>query len=79
MDIKIIGAGCSKCTKLYENTKMAIDELNINVTLSKVEDLIEILNLGVMTTPSLMIDGKLKSKGEVLSKGRIIKIIKESL
>lgn len=79
MDIKIIGAGCSSCDKLYENTKLAVKELGISVELTKVEDLVEILKLGVMTTPSIMIDGKLKSNGQVLSKDKLKKILRECI
>lgn len=77
MDVKVLGTGCANCTKLYENTKAAIEELGIEADLVKVEDLKDILTLGVMTTPSIMINGKLKSNGQVLSKDRIIKILKE--
>lgn len=76
MNIKIIGTGCDKCDKLYENTKLAIDELGLNVDIEKVEDLIEIVKLGVMTSPSLMINGKLVVSGQNASKEKIIKLLK---
>lgn len=75
MDIKVIGSGCDKCDKLYENTKAALEELKLDINIEKVEDLMDIVNLGVMTSPSLMVDGKLVISGQVLSKDKIIKIL----
>ena len=63
MEIKVIGAGCDKCTKLYQNLQQAIDELGITAHVEKVDDLMEIVRLGVMTTPALMIDGKILAAG----------------
>ena len=65
-DIKIIGTGCEKCTNLYENVKKACEELKIEAEISKVEDLVEIVKLGVMAAPSLMVDGKLLINGKVM-------------
>ena len=75
MNIKVVGTGCDKCDKLYENTKLAIDELGLNYDIEKVEDLIEMVKLGVMSSPSLMIDGKLVVSGQVATKEKIIKLI----
>ena len=77
MNIKIIGEGCDKCNKLYENAKEAIAELGINAELEKVENLLEIVKLGVMTAPSMMVDGKLLVSGKVAKKEEIIKILKK--
>ena len=63
MEIKVIGAGCDKCTKLYQNLQQAIDELGITAHVEKVDDLMEIVRLGVMTTPALMVDGKILAAG----------------
>lgn len=76
MNIKIIGTGCDKCDKLYENTKLAIDELGLNVDVEKIEDLIEMVKLGVMSSPSLMIDGKLVVSGQIASKEKIVTLIR---
>lgn len=51
MQIKVIGTGCDKCDKLYGNTQEALTELGIEAQLEKVEDLLEIVKLGVMTSP----------------------------
>ena len=49
MNIKVIGTGCEKCDALYKNVQNAIKELDIDAEIEKVEDLIDIVKLGVMT------------------------------
>ena len=75
MEIKILGTGCSKCDKLEKNLKIALKELNIEATIEKVDDLVQIVNYGVMTTPGLVIDGQIETIGKVPS----VKDIKELL
>lgn len=75
MDIKVIGTGCDKCDKLYENTKSAVEELGLSFCIEKVEDLMDIIKLGVMTSPSLMVNGKLVISGQVASKEKIINLL----
>lgn len=65
MEIKIIGTGCKKCDKLYQNVQKAAEEKGIDADIEKVEDLMEIVRLGVMTAPALMIDGKIAVSGRV--------------
>ncbi|MEG2353346.1 MAG: thioredoxin family protein [Clostridium sp.] len=76
MEIKVIGSGCERCNKLYENLMLALDELPIEAKVIKVERLADILSLGIMTIPAVMINGKLKSSGQVLSKDKLKKILK---
>lgn len=71
MNIKVIGTGCEKCDKLYNNVKEALEETGIQAEVEKIEDLMEIVKLGVMTSPSLMIDGKLVVSGRVAKKDEI--------
>ena len=66
MIIKILGSGCSKCKKLEENTKEAVKELGIDAVVEKIEDFKEIISYGVMKTPALVVDEKLKVMGRVL-------------
>ena len=75
MEIKVIGEGCEKCDKLYENTCLAVKELGLEVSVDKVEDLMDIVRLGVMTTPSVMVDGKLIISGRVPKVKEIIKLL----
>lgn len=76
MNIKIVGMGCEKCDSLYENTLEALKELGREAEIEKVGDLLEIVKLGVMSAPSLMIDGKLVIAGRSAKKEEIIKLIK---
>lgn len=77
MKIQVIGTGCPKCTKLYESTKKAIESMGIEAEIEKVEDLMEIVRLGVMTSPSIMLDGKLVISGQVVPEAKIIEIIQK--
>lgn len=78
MEIKVIGEGCEKCDKLYENTCLAVKELGLEASIDKVEDLMDIVRLGVMTTPSVMVDGKLIISGRVPKVKEIIKLLNPS-
>ena len=75
MEIKVIGEGCEKCDKLYENTCLAVKELGLEASIDKVEDLMDIVRLGVMTTPSVMVDRKLIISGRVPKVKEIIKLL----
>ncbi len=77
MKIQILGKGCINCLKLEENVKMAIQELGIDSQIEKITDIDKIVEMGVMMTPGLAIDGLVKSTGKVLSKNQIIDILKE--
>ncbi len=63
----ILGTGCSRCTKLYEVTEQAAKEAGVPYEMNKVTDLKQIMALGVMATPALVIDGNLKVAGRVPS------------
>lgn len=65
MNIKILGTGCPKCKALEAATKKVIDELGINAEISKVEDIVDIMNYGVMRTPGLVINEKVVLSGRV--------------
>jgi small redox-active disulfide protein 2 len=75
MIIKILGTGCSKCSKLEKNVKAAIGELGIEATVEKVEDLPSIMKYGVMSTPALVIDENVKAVGRVLDTKEIKNLI----
>lgn len=67
MIIKILGSGCANCTKLYDNTKKAVELLALDATIEKVTDIKDIMSFGVMKTPALVVDGKVKIMGRVPS------------
>ena len=66
--IKILGSGCAKCNALEEATREALAELGMDTTIDHVTDFTQIAAYGVMTTPALVIDGKVMSYGKVLRK-----------
>ena len=76
MIIKILGAGCEKCSKLEENTQRAVKELGIDASIEKVEDLRSIMAYGVMSTPAFVVDDKVKSVGRTLAVKEIKKYLK---
>lgn len=79
MDIKVIGAGCENCGKLYDNTQAALNELGIDAPIVRVGDLVEIVKLGVLSAPSLMVDGQLLISGRAASRKEIVKVLKKHL
>jgi len=76
MKIEILGTGCAKCQSLYENTKQALTEIGGFHQVEKVEDLVKIMEYGVMNTPGFVVDGEVKSTGKLLSKQEILDILK---
>ena len=79
MNIKVIGMGCEKCDTLYVNTLKALSALGMEAELEKVEDLVEIVRLGVLSAPSLMIDGKVVSTGVVLDVRAVSALLQKAL
>lgn len=63
--IQILGPGCPKCKKLMENAEAAAKMLGIEYEIQKVTDINDIMKFGVMLTPALVVDGKVKSVGKV--------------
>jgi small redox-active disulfide protein 2 len=77
MRIEILGMGCPKCKKLTENAQKAVDELEVKVEIVKIEDMDKIVSYGVMMTPALSLDGKIKCSGRIASVEEIKKWIAE--
>lgn len=75
MEIKVLGTCCTKCKTTYQAIEKVIDENNLDVKLTKVEDIVEILNSGVLSTPAVMVDGAVKIKGYVPSDKEIRQIL----
>jgi len=65
LKVQILGTGCSKCKTLAEHAEKAAKELGLDCTIEKVSDLKEIMKFGVMITPALVVDGKVKVAGKV--------------
>ena len=77
--IKILGAGCAKCRKLEVKVKELINKYNINAEVVKIQDLNEMIKYGIMMTPALVINEKLKSFGNIPKDEQIINWIKEEI
>ena len=75
MEIKILGTGCPKCKALEKATINVLAELDIAANVSKVEDIMEIMNYGVISTPALVIDEKVVIKGRIPSENEIKEIL----
>ena len=75
MKIEILGTGCPKCKKLMELITEAVNELGVSAEITKVDQINDIMNYGVMITPALAIDGKVVVAGKVPSKEEIKKWI----
>ena len=73
--IKILGTGCPKCKTMAGVVAEVVSENNIDVTIEKVEDIMEIMKFNVMTTPALVIDGVIAIKGRVPSKDEVLKLL----
>ena len=67
MKLQILGTGCAKCNALMQATDKAAQSLGVPYELDKVTDLRQIMMFGVMTTPALVVDGKVKVAGKVPS------------
>ncbi|TVQ14744.1 MAG: thioredoxin family protein [Bacteroidetes bacterium] len=79
MKIKILGTGCPKCKTLENLTKEVVNENNFEAEVSKVEDIMQIMNYGVLSTPGLVINEKVAISGRVPSKDEIKKQIEKHL
>lgn len=67
MEIKILGTGCPKCKALEKSTREAVTELNIEAEVTKVEDIVKIMEYGILQTPGLVINNKVVFSGRIPS------------
>jgi small redox-active disulfide protein 2 len=76
MKVQILGTGCPKCKTLEQHAREAVAELGVAAEIEKVMDIEAIMEMGVMMTPALAIDGEVKSVGKVLTKDQIVSYLK---
>jgi small redox-active disulfide protein 2 len=76
MKVQILGMGCPKCKLLEEHAREAVVDLGIEAEIEKVSDPDAIMEMGVMMTPALAVDGEVKSVGKILTKDQVISILK---
>ncbi len=69
--LKVLGTGCAKCKTLEKITTEVINEYKMDAEIQKVEDIVQIMKYGVMTTPALVVNEKLVFSGRVPSKSEI--------
>ncbi|MDC6389301.1 thioredoxin family protein [Maribacter sp. PR1] len=74
--IKILGTGCQKCKSMTGVVKDVIRENNIDATIEKVEDIIEIMKYNVMSTPALVVNEEIVLKGRVPTKAEVLDFLK---
>lgn len=75
--VKVLGSGCAKCNQLEAATKEALEQLGMDSTIDHVTDFSQIATYGVMSTPALVVDGKVISSGKVLKTQEIIKLLQK--
>ena len=74
-EVLVLGPGCAKCKKTYETVERVISENGLDVSLSKIEDIPEMMSYNIMTTPAVVVDGTVKIKGHVPSEDEVKKIL----
>lgn len=67
MEIKILGTGCTNCTNLEKSVREAVAELNLDASVVKEQDIVKIMNYGIMRTPAMVVDEKVIFYGRVPS------------
>lgn len=75
MEVKVLGTGCSKCMKTYSQVEKVIRENNVDATLEKVEDIMEIMKFNIMAAPAVVVDGVVRIKGHVPSENEVKEIL----
>ena len=75
MEIKILGPGCPKCKSLFTSTREVVEKNGIDAKITKVEDIMEIMKYGVMSTPAFVVDEKVLVKGRVPSSDEIKQLL----
>ena len=71
MKIKVLGSGCSKCRSLLSAAEQAVAELGADDSVTKVDDILKIMEYNILRTPALVIDGNVVSEGKSLSKNEV--------
>lgn len=75
--IKILGTGCPKCRQTEAIVRQAVDELGVEATIEKVEDIMQIMAYNILSTPAVVIDEEVKIKGRVPAAGEIKSLLSQ--
>lgn len=76
--VKVLGSGCKKCNQLEENAKAALLQLGMDTTIDHVTDFGQIAAYGVMSTPALVVDGKVLVYGKVAKTDELVELLKKA-
>lgn len=75
--VKVLGSGCAKCNQLEENVKKALEQLGMKTSIEHITDVNSIAAYGVMSTPALVVDGKVVSYGKVLKVDELVRLLEK--
>lgn len=75
MEVKVLGPGCAKCKTAFQVIEKVIKENNLDVKLTKVDDIMEMMSYNIMTTPAVVVDGEVKMKGQVPSESDVKRLL----
>ena len=75
MEIKVLGPGCTKCKSTYNVIEKVLKENHIDAKLTKADDIMEMMNYNIMTTPAVVIDEVVKMKGQVPTESEVKKLL----
>ena len=75
MEVKVLGPGCAKCKSTYAVVEKVIKENNLDATLTKVDDIMEMMSYNLLSTPAVVVNGEVRIKGHVPS----VNEVKEAL
>ena len=71
MEVKVLGPGCAKCKSTYVVVEKVIKENNLDATLTKVDDIVEMMSYNILSTPAVVVDGEVRIKGHVPSENEV--------
>jgi len=75
--VKVLGSGCAKCIALEAATKAALAQLGMDTAIDHVTDFAQIAAYGVMSTPALVVDGKVVAYGKVLKQDEVVTLLQK--
>lgn len=75
MDIKVLGPGCARCKSTYSVVEKVVAENHIDATLTKVDDIEEMMSYNILSTPAVVVDGEVKIKGRVPTESEVREIL----
>ena len=75
MEIKILGTGCPKCKALEKMTREVVEQNGINATITKVEDIVDIMKYNILSTPALVVNEKVVIRGRIPSADEIKQVL----